>query len=90
MFAFIWTGAVNDDWTAGDCVIVAQDLEQAYALFDARMGMPIEDAFDVDGRMVGSANIRHQYGYVFHPRKQEPEYVIPLYAGMVYCGNGGG
>ena len=90
MFAFIWADAVNDDWTAGDCVIVAQDLEQAYALFDARMGMPIEDAFDVDGRMVGTAGVHGSYGYSFHPSKLPPTYAIPLYSGMVYCGNGGG
>ncbi len=90
MFAFIWLDSVNDDWTAGDCVIVAQDLPQAYSLFDARMSMPVEDAFGIDGRMVGRANVYGQYGYKFHPSKQAPDLVIPLYAGMVYCGDGGG
>ena len=90
MFAFIWQHSVNEDWTAGDCVIVAQDLEHAYSLFDARMALPSWDAYDTDRRMVGSAKVYGQYGYAFHPSKQAPDLVIPLYAGMVYCGNGGG
>lgn len=90
MFAYIWTGVVNDDWTAGDCLIVAQDLEQAYTLFDDRMRLPEVDAFGADGRMVGKAGIHGGYGHSFHPSKKPPDYAIPLYSGMVYCGEGGG
>lgn len=97
MFAYIWEDVVNVDHTGGDVLIVARDLQQAYALWDKRMALPthqddfcggVKDAFKNEERMVGDAAL--EWGYPFDPRKKEPDRVIPLDRGLVYCGPGGG
>lgn len=97
MFAYIWEGVVNVDWSGGDVLIVARDLKHAYALWDKRMTLPthqddycggVKDAFKGEERMVGDASL--EWGHPFNPRNKEPDKTISLDRGLVYCGPGGG
>lgn len=92
MFAYVWCSCVNDDYTAGDCIIVAASLEEAYALFDLRLTLPRSKVHEADTRMVGDLlNLGDEgWGRPFHPSLRAPDFSIPLTSGLVYFGPGGG
>lgn len=93
LFTFIWHGSVNDDWTAGDVIVIAKDVFSARLLIRERMDAYYANALPTGG--YGENQDRPHWAGVLHSGvessvyTQPPDVKIPVTEGLLYFGPGG-